>query len=73
MKFSPLTVELLEFILISSCNFFELSIAAGCFILSDYIQVKDLVKKLNKVEIKLFENYTKKKLYVFLHLMLIIS
>ena len=24
MKFSPLIVELLEFILISSCNFFEL-------------------------------------------------
>jgi hypothetical protein len=37
-----------------------------------YLSV-EMVKKLNKVETKLFENYTKKKLYVFLHLMLIIS
>ena len=28
MKFSPLIVELLEFILISSCNFFELVFAS---------------------------------------------
>jgi hypothetical protein len=45
MKFSPLIVELLEFTLISSCNFFELLFSS----------IYDLNTKFRKIEKKIQE------------------